>query len=330
MAHIVAFSPGGPRGRAAHRPIDINGAANLMLLCPACHKLIDDEEESYPIRELREYKRLHEQRIKVSTSSSGTNETRVIKVVSWVRGQDVEILDSDVDSAIFPRFSEKGKDCVIDLRTHGDLTPRKMALAASTITERFGDLYSAGKSGVQLEHVSVFALAPIPVLVHLGSQLSTKVKTDIFQRHRETDAWDWKKGDGRLSFSTALRKRGSTVGKAALIVSVSGKIHPSELPPEIRRGHWIYEIEADVKTMRTDLLETRGDLGRFRRAYEEIQGRLTSDHGRRLRKMDVFAAVPAPIAVTMGFARLPQIAPALRVYQNEPLNGGFKHVMEVA
>jgi HNH endonuclease len=47
VAHIVAFQPEGPRGRAGQRPREINNVGNLMLLCPDCHKVIDDHPERY-------------------------------------------------------------------------------------------------------------------------------------------------------------------------------------------------------------------------------------------------------------------------------------------
>src|SRR5436190_21434908 len=41
-AHIVAFRERGPRGLDGDRPSDINGLANLMLLCRRDHSLVDD------------------------------------------------------------------------------------------------------------------------------------------------------------------------------------------------------------------------------------------------------------------------------------------------
>src|SRR5437899_10670064 len=52
MAHIVAFQPDGPRGNGAHRPENINEITNLMLLCPECHKLIDDDPAKFTFRTL--------------------------------------------------------------------------------------------------------------------------------------------------------------------------------------------------------------------------------------------------------------------------------------
>src|SRR6516164_8889140 len=47
VAHIVAFRPDGPRGGVGTRPHDVNSVSNLMLLCPECHKLVDDDPEKY-------------------------------------------------------------------------------------------------------------------------------------------------------------------------------------------------------------------------------------------------------------------------------------------
>src|SRR5262245_3477171 len=56
VAHVVAFKPDGPRGKEGTRPKNINDVTNLMLLCPQCHKLIDDNPRDYTRRTLEEYK----------------------------------------------------------------------------------------------------------------------------------------------------------------------------------------------------------------------------------------------------------------------------------
>src|SRR3954464_5131674 len=61
-AHVVAFRTRGPRGHFK-RPDDINAVDNLMLLCPACHKGIDDDPVKYPREVLETYKNEHERRI---------------------------------------------------------------------------------------------------------------------------------------------------------------------------------------------------------------------------------------------------------------------------
>ena len=61
-AHIYAFSPSGPRGHPDGE-FDPHHIGNLMLLCPKCHKLIDDNPEEYPVDRLKRDKKEHESRI---------------------------------------------------------------------------------------------------------------------------------------------------------------------------------------------------------------------------------------------------------------------------
>jgi len=56
-AHIVAFKDNGPRGNVQDGPDDINRITHLMLLCPTCHKLIDDYPLDYPRERLEDIKR---------------------------------------------------------------------------------------------------------------------------------------------------------------------------------------------------------------------------------------------------------------------------------
>ncbi len=58
-AHIVARSPGGPRGNHVdeHRA---DGYENLILLCPRHHKMVDDQPIAYGVEVLRSIKSLHE------------------------------------------------------------------------------------------------------------------------------------------------------------------------------------------------------------------------------------------------------------------------------
>lgn len=55
--HIVSPAGLGPR---AGQPVDADGYANLILLCPNDHRLIDTLLDDYPVERLREIKSSHE------------------------------------------------------------------------------------------------------------------------------------------------------------------------------------------------------------------------------------------------------------------------------
>lgn len=63
MAHIIAASPKGPRANSAVDPSLLALEQNLILLCLICHKIVDSEEEAYPIELLKDWKSSHEARI---------------------------------------------------------------------------------------------------------------------------------------------------------------------------------------------------------------------------------------------------------------------------
>ena len=58
MAHIVAVSSLGPRGQPSN--VGVDELANLILLCPTHHRLIDSAPTDYPPDELLAWKRQHE------------------------------------------------------------------------------------------------------------------------------------------------------------------------------------------------------------------------------------------------------------------------------
>lgn len=62
-AHIIPFSPDGPRGSEDHLK-DPHVFNNIILLCPKCHRLADTFPERYPAAMLREWKANHEQRLR--------------------------------------------------------------------------------------------------------------------------------------------------------------------------------------------------------------------------------------------------------------------------
>ena len=97
----------------------------------------------------------------------------------------------------------------------------------------------------ETRHISLFALAPIPLLIYLGSQLSNKVPVDVFQRHRDTEDWVWKDSGTSAEYRFDKIRVGRSEGRIALVISLSGKIRPESAPLQYRRSvhglraaHW--------------------------------------------------------------------------------------------
>src|SRR5262249_18018986 len=71
----------------------------------------------------------------------------------------------------------------------------------------------------ELLHVSVFALAPQPLLILLGTLLGDIVPTDVYQRHREPPTWNWPSAADSLRFNVV--EPSSPSGTPALVLELS-------------------------------------------------------------------------------------------------------------
>jgi len=185
QAHIYAFNEAGPRGRAAGRPDDINELSNLILLCGACHHLVDTRGDVYPVSVLRKFKRNHEDRIFDLTGLSKDRDTVPLVLKGLVAGRRVDVSDEEMQEAVAPNYVKRRDKVEIDLTQIPDTSDAvfwKTAIAC--IDQKIDRLYSLPVRPDRTIRVSVFALAPIPLLIHLGARLSDKIEVELYQRHR--------------------------------------------------------------------------------------------------------------------------------------------------
>lgn len=321
IAHIVAFSPSGPRGSYPARPKDVHEPQNLMLLCRECHKLVDDHPERYPVSALKEYKRCHEKRIHHVTSLGPDMATAIVQLKARIAGQAVDIPVAHVTTAIAPRYPIEIPGTVIDL-THindGD-DSAYYKVATQEIRRKIERIYEPGSDVEKANHISLFALAPIPLLIYLGSLLSNKIAVDPFQRHRNPEGWAWKRKGPPVEYTFRLRKRGGNNKRVALVLSLSGPVDFETLPSSVQTDFNVYEITLGNRTPSPNFLKKREDLDRFRDVYRESLDKIHVDHG-ALSEIHLFPAIPAPIAILCGRELQPKADPHLIVYDYDRAKG---------
>ena len=329
VAHIVAFKEDGPRGKEGERPANSHVLSNLMLLCADCHKLVDDNPGQYPRALLEEHKAAHEDRIHIQTEVGPNRQTAVLVFKAPIGTSTVAISDHEIAEAAAPRYANFRRKVDIDLT---NLLPPKespsfLAVAKEQIDLNIDRMFGAGSEVMEVGHLSVFALAPIPLLVHLGSRLTNKVPTDLFQRHRTPENWAWRGGSESVRYVAQRRQEGPKGGSVTLLLSLSGAIAIADLPEETRHDCSIYEVTLDGLVPTPTFLRQRSDLEAFRRAFQEVIGMILADHG-LIPWINLIPAVPAPIAVLCGRERLPKAHPGFRVYDR--IQGKYVFQMEVS
>lgn len=328
MAHIVAFKREGPRGTGSPRPSNINDVNNLMLLCPQCHKLIDDHPKQYTVPTLEKYKAQHEERIRHVTGLGPNLKTTVVQLKARVAGQSVAIPIAQVTEAVAPRYPTDARGEIIDLTVIDAESEAGIATATQQIKQRIERLYEPGMEVEETRHISLFALAPIPLLIFLGRQLSNKIPVEAYQRHRDTEDWVWKTTGTPMEYKFERLQEGTDQSKVALLLSLSGKIRRDVLPDEINEAYSVYELTlANIEPSPT-FLRLREDLISFKEIYQGALRTILRDHG-KIEVLHLFPAVPAPVAVLCGRELMPKVDPALLVYDYDTRKGGFTLTLKV-
>jgi hypothetical protein len=308
-AHIYAFSEDGPRGDAPGRPANPDVLENLILLCPPCHKLVDDNPEKYPVAELREARDIHEQRIRRIGDLAPEHRALALHLVAPIAGQPSAITDEHVSEAVRPRYLVA--DPFVIAHTLGrDETPEAIQQAALHVSEEVA-AFLATHRRYGTPPVGIFAIAPIPLLMHLGSRLGNKRWVELYQLHRDTNDWCWKLDGETVDFTTKKLREGRS-DKVAVIVSVSGRNGLQTLPVTYEDAT-VYELFPVGREPDRTLIRRREDLANFRRAYREALDAIRRDHGSPA-ELGMFPAVPIPFAVVLGADLLPKADPVLDVH----------------
>jgi hypothetical protein len=298
-----------------------------MLLCPACHKLVDENVDRYSRTTLLAFKKDHEERIFRLTAAKPERKTTVVQFIAKVGGQSVAITESQIQDAIAPMYPTE-RDCFIDLTSFDDQSDAFYSLAVDKINRSIEQLYSPGFQTEVPRHISLFAIAPMPLLMHLGRQLSNKITVDLYQRHRDTQDWVWKNSGPEVIYCSRLVRKGIHGGNVALLLSLSDVMDETGLPDLIDASYSVYEISLEGQVPSPHFLRQRENLAGFRRTYQATLADIMRDN-RNAVTIDVFPIVPAPIAVLCGFELFPKVSPPLRVFDKDRRRGGWSYILTV-
>lgn len=298
-----------------------------MLLCKECHTEVDTERpDDFPVDVLRKFKSDHEARIYRLTGLSKDRDTVAVLMKAQIAGRSMDIADDEMQSAVAPNYLRTRETVEIDLTKLPDRADTTYWQAAcSAIDSDIDRLKNVKSRENRTLRLSVFALAPIPLLIYLGSKLNDKQDVDIYQRHRIPETWTWQEGPGDAQFVT--RKLTNEGKNVALLVNVSGT-NTVEIVTKTIGESEVYKLTLDGLAPSLTVLRTRADLDRFSAAYMHALAIIRANHP-TLEKLHLFPAVPAPVAIIMGRNRLPKVDPPLLAYDRDQRAGGFVATIQV-
>jgi len=328
-AHIWAFSPAGPRGNSGIIPEDINSISNLMLVCHQCHRLIDQDKDGkqYPVALLEHMKLKHEQRIELATAVPPEKSSHILLYGANVGTQTSPVTYSKAVNAILPNYYPADSSAIkLGLRgsPFEDSSESYWDLEKNVLKEQFDKLVVPRLVHGDISHLSVFAMAPQPLLIFLGGLLTDIPAAEVYQLHREPPTWSWPDSSESIDFKVIEPEGTSTV--TALNVSLSASIDNGRIHEVLGDDISIWGLTIDEP--HNDFMDSRKNLLQFRAVFRKLLDRIKHKVGHN-NNLHIFPAAPVSVAVEMGRIKMPKADMNFSLYDENKSCGGFVYAFDV-
>ncbi|HWB84455.1 MAG TPA: SAVED domain-containing protein [Bryobacteraceae bacterium] len=328
IAHIIADRPTGPRGDATLSEQLKTDISNLMLMCDVHHRRIDVADvDGHPVEFLRSMKERHEQRIELVTALGPDKQSHVV------------LYGANIGAHSAPLSLKNAAQAMLPERYPADSRPIALGMVNSSLQDRDGAYWQAEatqlRSQVSLQvkprlaqgevhHLSVFGLAPQPLLMLLGHLLCDIAAAEVFQLHREPPDWSWQADPNGFQYQTV--EPGATDGPPALVFALSATINDERVHAVLPGANiWKMSIPAPSN----DFLKSRSQARLFREKVRLLLDRIKAAHGEHA-TLHVFPAMPVALAVEFGRIIMPKADLKMHIYDQNQSLGGFAHALDLS
>lgn len=168
------------------------------------------------------------------------------------------------------------------------------------------ELFPFMRQTSDIAHLSLFAIAPMPLLVKLGTLLNEKYTVDVFQKHRNPD--NWKRLEGAFPEFIVNKPSGNSK-QPVLVLSLSDTI--------IERINALYGTNASiwevtVEHPNMDMMRTIEQQQQFRKIMRDLLSEMSKSPS--YDTINVHMAVPVSCAIELGRVWMPKAHKTLKLY----------------
>lgn len=329
IAHIIGDKPDGPRGDLELSEKLKADISNLMLMCDEHHRYIDREDvEGHPVERLRQMKKRHEDRINMLTSLMEDKQSHIILYGANIGQHCAPLSFKKASQAMLPHWYPAEKPAIeISLKNSAfhDHEAPYWAIERENLHRQFADRVKPKMSAGEVEHFSIFAFAPQPLLMELGRLLSDIPAAEVYQLHREPPNWIWQ--DNPEGFDFILQEPAVNHKIVALNLSLSATIDNSRITSILGNDTSIWTFS--IKKPNNDFVKSREQLGAFRQNFRQLLDKIKTKHGQDA-LLHLFPATPVAIAVEIGRVWMPKADLPIRIYDQNRKTGGFYTTFDIS
>jgi hypothetical protein len=328
IAHIVADEPGGPRGDATRSKLLAKELWNLMLLCDTHHRLIDKEQVAgHPEDLLLQMKKEHEDRIERVTGIASGMQSHILTYRANIGLHTPELSYQTVSQFLLPEYYPAQTD-TIDLSLANSLERDKddtfWTTEINNLEKQFNRKLQQNFSKGEIKHLSVFAFAPMPLLIKLGTLINDIYTEDIYQPVRNPKTW--KLTDNPPAATFHVNPPTAKYGVVALNISLSATINNERITRVLGDHCSIYTLTIDAPF--NDFLKSKKELEDFSIAVRRLFNQIKAEHNEKT-PLHIFPAMPVATAIEMGRIWMPKADMPLYIYDQNTAAEGFRKVLEI-
>lgn len=331
-AHIYSFSEEGPRGWGRFRkyPEKLNDVSNLMLMCHDCHKTIDQDKEGekYSAKLLKDWKKDHEYRIATVSGITPNRKSHIVFYGSNIGEERSPLQKEDAMEAMFPsRYPvSESSICLSMSCSHQDHTSSFWDSESTHLNRVFDQKIKSLIESGSTKHFSLFSLAPMPLLIQLGSLFTDKISVDTYQPIREPQGWHWQEFPEGFEFITNKPKEFN--GDPVLVISLSDIIDHKRIKKVIRSDISIWELTVPREHVGNDNIRNKVQLQMMRNIIRRLMVEIKEKHGQET-PLSIFPAMAVSLSIEMGRARMPKADMPWVIYDQNNKEGNFMKTITI-
>ena len=293
-AHIYAFSAGGKRPSLLRFSTKINDIDNLMLICERCHKLIDSEDTDYTAEQLLAMKKEHEQRIANVATIKPDLQSEIVIFNANIANRAIKISDYAAKSAIILEHYP-AREIPINLSPDLSLYDSEDNYwpIMATHLERQWLQY---EQMIRDKHISLFAVAPQPLLFKLGTLINRNYNVDVRQSQGSIDNWKWRCDKQTAKIETQIVEAEDSSAEPIITFELTAKLSKDELRKEFGKGT-IYRITSESRS--PEIIKSWRDLRAVINEYRNTLNTIREVYGKDV-KIKMVPIAPVSVSIEAG------------------------------
>ncbi|MEY8592318.1 SAVED domain-containing protein [Butyricimonas hominis] len=313
LCHVIGDSPNGPRGGEKSESL-AKDIKNIVLMCPACHKIIDSDTKKYTIEIVEGMKKRHEDRIRLVTGIAHDKKSHVVTYYSKIGKHLPDFSFNTISSVLFPDYFPEASTAIeISMKGNAikDSDPNFWEIEDKNLQAAFDYEVKQRIQHSETKHISLFPFADMPLLVRLGTLFNDIRELKIYQPHRNTRKWEWQRsGDENIEFKIIEPTDKSK--QPVLVFALSA----TAITERIKALYSSQEVSIWTVTCtnpNNDFLKTEAKLKEFTNITREVLDKIkasSADYNEIL----VHMAMPVACAFTLGHVGMPKADMKLVLY----------------